>query len=57
MLTSPLQRLDVPHLLILVFHKNYGPKYIEGRALAKMSSGRLAVVPNSIQKGDIIANF
>lgn len=51
------QPLTVACLLIAFYDKVSNFKYLNGRLLARMSSGRLAIVPASIQKGDIIAYF
>jgi hypothetical protein len=45
----------VPLYLILAFKPGFDTKYLNGRALARMSSGQLALVPLSTQKGDITA--
>jgi hypothetical protein len=46
---------SVPLYLILAFHNSLALDYLNGRVLAKMSSGKLALVPSSTQEGDIIA--
>ncbi len=41
--------------LTLAFHPGLAANYLDGKALAKMTSGRLALVPVSSQNGVIIA--
>ncbi|PMD30182.1 HET-domain-containing protein [Hyaloscypha variabilis F] len=47
----------VPFFLILALHPRYELDHLTGRALARTSSGELAIVPTSTQKGDIIVGF
>jgi hypothetical protein len=46
--------LSVHMYLILAFHPNAAANFIDGRVLAKTSSGKLALVPRSTQEGDLI---
>jgi hypothetical protein len=47
----------IPFFLILALHPRYELDHLTGRALARTSSGKLAIVPTSTQKGDIIVSF
>jgi hypothetical protein len=53
--TKHYQKLftSVPFYLILALHGGINTNYLDGRVLARMASGVLALVPGSTQKGDI----
>jgi hypothetical protein len=47
----------VQQILIYVLRAGDNTKYVDGGALVKLASGRLALVPGSTQKGDTICAY
>ena len=47
----------LPLVLLFSFHSQVGDRYIKGKALARLDSGKLALVPASSEKGDLLVTL
>jgi hypothetical protein len=47
--------MSMPNYLLSVLREGHDTKFVDGKRLAGMASGRLALVPESAQEGDTIA--